>query len=349
MSFFTRITRGETEIPFTGQSKRWFGISAVLIVISLAALGVRGLNLGVEFTGGVVATVENLNGVSVADLTDAIRAVGVDDVTVQAIDDGVSLRIQTPDVGAETEAGMLDVITTEAGVQPGDLESVGPTFGALVAQRSLQALGVFLGAVALFITWRLEFKMAIAGLVALLHDLTIAVGVYAITGLPVTPATVVALLTILGYSLYDTVVVFDKVDELVTVESRAPYSAIVDRAMNLVLGRSIATSFTSLLPVGSILFIGAFVLGATSLRAFALALFVGITAGTFSSIFLAGPLLAVWKEREGEWEDRRERYGDTEVTADITDVLRARERAEREKARQGPPTLTGETGRQSRR
>jgi len=163
---------------------------------------------------------------------------------------------------------------------------------------------VFLGVVALFISWRLEFKMALAGLSALLHDLVITLGVYAITGFPVTPATVVAILVVLGYSLYDTVVVFDKVEELVEIEEEKTYSEIVNQAMNAVLARSLATSLTSLLPVGSILFVGSFILGAQTLRDFALALFVGIAAGTYSSIFVAAPLLATWKEREEEWEDR---------------------------------------------
>jgi preprotein translocase subunit SecF len=152
----------------------------------------------------------------------------------------------------------------------------------------------------------------VAGLVALVHDLLITVGVYAITGFPVTPATVVALLMVLGYSLYDTVVVFDKVEELVEAEeeqkrSTKTYREIVNEAMNSVLARSLATSLTSLLPVGSILFVGSFILGAATLRDFALALFVGIAAGTYSSLFVAAPLLATWKEREPLWREKAER------------------------------------------
>jgi preprotein translocase subunit SecF len=146
--------------------------------------------------------------------------------------------------------------------------------------------------------------MAMAGIAALIHDLLITVGVYSLTGFNVTPGTVVAVLTILGYSLYDTVVVFDKVGELVETEEKTSYSDIVNRAMNLVLGRSLNTSLTSLLPVGSILFVGSFILGASTLLDFALALFVGIAAGTYSSIFVAAPLLATWKEREEQWVER---------------------------------------------
>jgi preprotein translocase subunit SecF len=149
--------------------------------------------------------------------------------------------------------------------------------------------------------------MAAAGIAALFHDLVITVGVYALTGFPVTPATVVAVLVVLGYSLYDTVVVFDKVEELTESEEDKTYSEIVNEAMNSVLARSLATSLTSLLPVGSILFVGSFILGAPTLRDFALALFVGIAAGTYSSIFIAAPLLATWKEREPAWIERAER------------------------------------------
>ena len=170
------------------------------------------------------------------------------------------------------------------------------------------ALVVFLGFAALFITWRLQWKMAGAGLAALAHDLLLTVGVYAVTGFEVTPATVVALLTILGYSLYDTVVVFDRVEELEeTLEVDLTYTDLINRSMNQVVVRSLATSFTSLLPIGSLLFVGALLLGANSLQDFALALFVGIGAGTYSSIFFAAPLLAIWKEREPEWIDMRER------------------------------------------
>jgi preprotein translocase subunit SecF len=166
---------------------------------------------------------------------------------------------------------------------------------------------VFLGAVVLYISWRLEFKMAMAAIVALLHDLVITGGVYALTGFEVTPATVVAILTILGYSLYDTVVVFDKIEELVIEDEKSPYSAIVNNSMNAVLGRSLNTSITSLIPIGSILLVGAFILGASTLREFALALFVGVGVGTFSSIFIAAPLLAIWKEGEDEWQERAEK------------------------------------------
>jgi preprotein translocase subunit SecF len=205
---------------------------------------------------------------------------------------------------------------------------VGPSFGALILRRSLLALAVFLGAVTLFMTWRMEWKMAIAGIVALVHDLVITTGVYAITRFEVTPATIVAILTILGYSLYDTVVVFDKVREMVSdYGDRMTYTDLVNRSMNLVLARSLNTSLASLLPVGSILFVGALILGASTLEDFALALFVGIAVSTYSSIFVAAPLLATWKETESEWSNRRRKLSGKPGAAAETGLPDAASRA----------------------
>jgi preprotein translocase subunit SecF len=308
MSVFTRINRGEAGIDFVGLRKRWFIISAVALLLSLGALGVRQLNLGIEFVGGLGLQAPNPAGADIGEVRSALEAVGVLDSTIQFLEDGAAVRVTTGELEPPTQSNAADALATVTGSDRAEMsiDSVGPTFGALVARRALQALVVFLGAVVLFISWRLEFKMAVAGLVALLHDLIITVGVYAMTGFPVTPATVVAVLVVLGYSLYDTVVVFDKVEELVELQEEKTYSEIVNQGMNSVLARSLATSLTSLLPVGSILFVGVFILGAPTLRDFALALFVGIAAGTYSSIFVASPVLAAWKEKEEEWIERAE-------------------------------------------
>lgn len=308
MSVLGRISRGETSIDFVGNRRRWFTISAVLLVVALASLGIRQLNLGIEFVGGLVMQAPNHAGAEVADIRSSLLEIGIDDATIQMLDDGEVARVTTREFDNETESAAVDALSavTAAGRPEISIESVGPSFGALVARRALIALGVFLGAVILFISWRLEFKMAGAGLAALGHDLLLTIGIYSVTGFPVTPGTVVAILVILGYSLYDTVVVFDKVEELVEIEEEKTYTEIVNQAMNSVLARSLATSMTSLLPVGSILFVGAFILGAPTLRDFALALFVGIAAGTYSSIFVASPVLATWKETEEEWQERAE-------------------------------------------
>ena len=309
MSAWSRLNRGETTVDFVGNRKRWFAISAALLLIAIASFAVRGLNLGLEFEGGLGLQSPNPAGSDVAEVRDALEEVGVDDATIQMLDDGQAVRITTKELDDEILSAAVDAVAEVTGADRTEIsiEAVGPTFGALVARRALTALAVFIGVVVLFISWRLEFKMALAGIAALIHDLLITLGVYALTGFPVTPATVVAILMVLGYSLYDTVVVFDKVEELVEIEEQKTFSEIVNQAMNAVLARSLATSLTSLLPVGSILFVGSFILGAPTLREFALALFVGIAAGTYSSIFVASPILAVWKEKEEFWIDRREK------------------------------------------
>ena len=195
------------------------------------------------------------------------------DSRIQEIDEGRGIRIQTGPIPVDIEDEMVASVATAVGAPPEDVnrQAVGPTFGALVARRALLALGVFLGAVVIFISIRLQWKMALSGIVALLHDLLITIGIYAITRFEVTPATVVAALTVLGYSLYDTVVVFDRVRELEgDYGDVLTYTEIVNRSMNMVLARSINTSLTSLIPVGSILFVGSLILGAAPLRDFSL-------------------------------------------------------------------------------
>lgn len=308
MTLFRRLNRGEIGIDFVGNRRRWLIISAAALLISLAALGIRQLNLGIDFVGGLGLQAPNPAAAEIEGVRSALEGVGVADATIQFVDGGAAVRVTTRELDTDVEDATIEALAgvTAAPRSEISIDAVGPTFGELIARRALTALGVFLGAVVLFISWRLEFKMAAAGLAALFHDLVITVGVYALTGFQVTPATVVAVLVVLGYSLYDTVVVFDKVEELVLIEEEETYSEIVNKAMNSVLARSLATSMTSLLPVGSILFIGALILGAPTLRDFALALFVGIAAGTYSSIFVASPLLATWKEKEPDWVERAE-------------------------------------------
>lgn len=310
-SVFRRVDRGETTIDFVGRRRTWFIISAVLIVISLGSLATRQLNLGIEFVGGLAMQAPNPAGADVGEIRDALTEVGVSGPTIQLFDDGETVRVTTEalEPGVESEAVEALVEVTGSERSEVSLEAVGPSFGALVARRALLALGVFLGAVILFITWRLEFKMAMASVAALFHDLILTVGVYSITGFTVSPATVVAILTILGYSLYDGVVVFDKIDELVEIEDDKTYTEIVNLSLNQVLARSLFTSLTSLIPVGSILIVGSVILGAPTLTEFALALFVGLAASTYSSIFVAAPILAVWKEREPHWEERAQKVG----------------------------------------
>jgi preprotein translocase subunit SecF len=298
MSGLSRLIHGRTSLDFVGRRKQWYMISGILIVVSIAALGIRHLNLGIEFEGGVSIEADNVNAVDLPTIRESVTGAGVENPVVQMLAGGSKVRVRTPVLSGSEQENLRQAIAAVTGTSVDNLSvrSVGPSFGALLARQAVIALVVFIGAVALFITWRLEFKMALAALAALFHDLIITAGVYAITGFEVTSATVVALLTILGYSLYDTVVVFDQVSEAVADASRdETYIGVVNHSMNHVLVRSINTSLTSLLPVGSLLFVGSLILGAASLRDFALALFVGIASGTYSSIFVAGPLLAEWK------------------------------------------------------
>lgn len=309
MSAIGRLYRGETSIDFVGQARRWFIVSGVAIAICLLSLAVRNLNLSLDFTGGTAISMPNPAAAGIGEIRTALGSEGAT-ARVQLVDDGASVRIQTEAVDLDTERAMVLSLVDVTGttIELTDVESVGPTFGRQIAGRAVQALLVFLGVVVVFISIRFEWKMAIGAIAALLHDLILTAGAYSLLGFEVTPATVVAVLTILGYSLYDTVVVYDKIKENVeSDQDRRTYTDLVDRSMNQVLMRSINTSLTSLLPVGSLLFIGSLLLGAGTLRDFALALFVGIGAGTYSSIFVAAPLLALWKERETEWSRRRYR------------------------------------------
>lgn len=311
MSVFARMYRGETHFDFIRASKRTLIVSAVLIVLSILALVIRPLNLSIDFTGGTVIIVDNESGASVEDVRDALRGVGQGSARVQLTGDnaeGILIQTEALDAGEQDELIIIVADVAGAGIDKVSVDAVGPTFGEEVTRRAIQALVVFLMVVGLFISWRFEWKMALAALAALFHDLIITAGLYALIGFPVSPATVIAVLTILGYSLYDTVVVFDKVTENVhELHNRATYTEIANISLNQVLMRSINTSLTSLLPIGGLLFVGSFALGADTLREFALALFIGISLGTYSSIFVAAPVLVRLKENEPEWQRARRR------------------------------------------
>ena len=318
MSVWRDLYHGTTTFDFYGGRRRWFTASLVIVVVSIGALAIRHLNLGVDFKGGTLIEMENPSGAVVGEVRSAIEALGIVGAKVQSTGGGAGLRVQTSQLSPADEDAVVQSVATLAGVDPAEAsrQSVGPTFGRSIAASALRALIIFLIVVALFITWRMEWKMAATALLALGHDLIFTAGIYALVGFEVSPATVIAILTILGYSLYDTVVVFDKLEENVLERGdRHTFSALVNMSMNQVLMRSVNTSLTSLLPIGSLLFVGSFLLGATTLREFALALFIGVATGTYSSIFLAAPILGVWKEGEEKWiriRRRLERRGGEE-------------------------------------
>ena len=345
MSLASRLYHGETHFDFVGKRRWWFGLSAVLMVISALALGLRGLNLSVDFVGGSLIECNNPAGASVTEVRNALVGIGLEGAKVQLIGDGAGVRVQTAELTPETEDRMVAAVAAVVGIQDLDevsRQTVGPTFGRSVTEAAVRALIVFLVVVSLFIWWRLEWKMAAAAIVELIHDLVLTAGVYALIGFEVTPATVIAVLTILGYSLYDTVVVFDKIKENIAERGeRHTISAIANMSLNQVLMRSINTSLTTLLPVGSLLFVGSYLLGAATLREFALGLFIGVATGTYSSILLGAELVAIWKEREEHWQRVRRRLGRKGVEDEFADrSLAAVPEAEAEAA----AVLAGATG-----
>lgn len=308
-----RLYHGETRYDFVGRTKLWFAISGVIIVAGLVALGLNGLNLGIDFEGGVVWEVP-AGELSVEEARRELTDLGLPEAKVQVLDsdDGRVLRIQNESLGAEREQELVGIIAERAGVSSSDvvLNSVGPSWGDEISRKAFRALVLFLVAITVYVSFRFEFKMAIATLVALFHDILVTVGVYAIFGFPVTPATVIAFLTILGYSIYDGIVVFDRVDEntrLVSSTNRVTYSGMVNLSLNQTLMRSLNTQLTAMLPMLSLLVVGSLILGATTLEEFALALLIGQISGAYSSIFIASPTLAILKEREPRYRDVRRR------------------------------------------
>nr|HPJ18378.1 protein translocase subunit SecF [Actinomycetota bacterium] len=296
-----KLYRGEVSYNIVGQRNRWYTVSAILIVLALAGILLRGLNLGIEFKGGAEFLVPSQS-CSIQDVRTAISDTGVEVAAVTEVG-GANIRAQTPAVSNEQNAGVVQALAGACSVDADQISSrnVGPTWGGEITRQALIALMVFLAAVVIFLSIYFQWQMAVAALVALAHDILITAGIYALVGFEVTPATVIGLLTILGYSLYDTVVVFDKVKENtkgVTGQSRYTYGELANLALNQTLIRSINTSIVALLPVGAILFVGAGLLGAATLMDLALVLFIGMAVGTYSSVFVATPVLCQIKDRE---------------------------------------------------
>ena len=298
-----RLYSGEVSYDFVGHRKRWYVISAIILLVSIAALGIRGLNFGIEFRGGAEFSIPNAT-CTVEQARDTADGITGSQSIVTETASG-TVRVQTEPVSPEQSVVVADALASACGVDRSDIkvQVVGPTWGEEISKKALQGLIVFIILVTIFLSIYFEWRMAVAALVALAHDLVITVGIYALFGLQVTPATVIGLLTILGYSLYDTVVVFDKVKENtrgIAGQSVMTYSEAANLAVNQTIVRSINTSIVALLPVLAIIVIGAGLLGAGTLLDLAVALAIGMAAGTYSSIFIATPFLAQLKERQPE-------------------------------------------------
>ncbi|MFD8640643.1 protein translocase subunit SecF [Streptomyces zaomyceticus] len=296
-----RLHRGEVGYDFIGNRKIWYGLSILITITAIVALAVRGLNMGIEFQGGAVFTTPKSE-VSVSQAQEFAEEASGHDAIVQQLGNG-SLRIQVGGLDTAQSDKVRTELAKDLNVAEDKIaaELVGPSWGEQIATKAWTGLGVFMILVVIYLAIAFEWRMAVAALIALIHDLTITVGIYSLVGFEVTVGTVIGLLTILGYSLYDTVVVFDSLKEQtkdITKQTRFTYSELANRSINGTLVRSINTTVVALLPVAGLLFIGGGVLGAGMLNDISLSLFVGLAAGAYSSIFIATPLVADLKERD---------------------------------------------------
>jgi len=301
MSSLRLLYRGEAPVDFPRLWRRALVASATLLVVGIGSFALRGLNLGLDFEGGTSYEVRS-PGASVADAREVMADLGAADARIQLVDQDV-LRIRSDIDDPTRSAEIRDTLSFRLGPIEA-FEQVGPTWGADVTDKAVRALVVFFAVVALYLTIRLEWKMALGALVAVAHDIVVSVGFYSLFQLEITPATVIAFLTIMGYSLYDTIVVYDKVREVtgrLGASERYSYTELMNLALNRVTMRSINTSVSSSLPVVSLLVVGWLIMGASALQEFGVALLVGIIIGSYSSLFLASAMVAALKEREPRW------------------------------------------------
>jgi preprotein translocase subunit SecF len=319
---FARLYRGETRFDFVGKRRIWFSLSTALLVAGIVSIILRGgLNLGIEFKGGIEWTVSAPT-VTQAKANDAMLAAGLPSPIVQLLGQGSNQHLnvqadlnhlsQAAQTAEENKVNQALARLTGQSVASikNNIQTVGPTWGSSVTNKAIEALIIFFIVVGIYISIRFEPKMALAAFIAMVHDVLVAIGVYSLFNFQVTPSTVVAILTILGYSLYDTVVVFDRVrDNTKGIGStgRLSYEQMINLSMNQTMARSINTSLVAILPVLSVLLVGAQFLGATTLQNYGLALFVGLLSGAYSSIFIAAPILAMLKRNESRWADIEER------------------------------------------
>ena len=321
---FSRLYHGESQIDFIGKRKLWFALSGIVMLVSIASLVFNGFNYGIEFAGGVSIQAPVADDHQSAELSDTeliqhvreeLESFGADAAQIQVAETGGerAIIVQTEEISdPEEQQAVRTAVSGSVGAETADttFESIGRKWGEEITAKAVRALIIFLVVIMVFLSWRFEWKMGIAALVALVHDLVITAGLYSLAGFEVTPSTVIAILTILGYSLYDTVVVFDKVEEdtvRLAGAGRSTYQDAANVSMNRVFARSINTSLTTLIPVAALLFVGAGLAGAETLKDLALALFIGILGGTYSSIFIATPVLSIMKEREPKYRSVREK------------------------------------------
>ena len=305
MSGFKRLYRGENDIDFRKVWRIGIPLSIVFVILSILSLATRELNLGIDFEGGGVWEVPAQD-FSVGDARDAMGSVGESEAKIQTLTNpsgDTIVRIQAGADSVNRSGEITETLADAAGIDANEISvsTVGPSWGKNITDKATRALLVFFVILGIYIALTLEWRMAIGALIAVAHDIIISVGVYSIFQLEVTPATVVAFLTILGFSLYDTIVVFDKVKENQTrigLANRTTYTGLMNLSLNQTIMRSINTTFVTIVPVLSILLIGAVLLGAVTLEEFGFALLVGLISGAYSSVVVAASLVAALKERE---------------------------------------------------
>jgi preprotein translocase SecF subunit len=305
-----RLYNGESGLDVVGRSRLIYQVTAVVVLLCLASMVFRGFNFGIDFAGGNSFRLPGDDAV-LEQVRDAAEGAGAEVASAQIVG-GDTVLLRTSDLDNDTEREVVDAVAAAAGVQPDQVspQAVSAEWGQDITDQALIALAVFLVAVIAFLALRFQPKMAVGAIAALLHDIVVTAGIYSLIGFEVTPSTVIGFLTILGFSLYDTVVVFDKVDENtrdLERTARMTWGEAANLAVNQTLMRSINTSVIALLPVAGLLFVGAGLLGVGTLKDLALVLFVGLAAGCYSSIFLATPIVADLKEREPEVQALRRR------------------------------------------
>jgi preprotein translocase subunit SecF len=349
MGVLARLYRGEQHVDFHGRRRVGYAVSALLILVGLASVLVQGLDFSIDFRGGVVWEVP-AGDTTVPEAREALQPAGLGDATIQRVspafggEGAETLRVTAGAEGTEAEADVAGILADVTGADPDEvsINEVGPTWGEEISRSALRALVFFFLAIAVYISLRFEWRMAVAALAAVAHDIIVTVGIYSLFGFDISPATAIAFLTILGYSLYDTIVVFDKVGENMTAPpggGRPPtYAEGVNRALNEVLMRSVNTTVTSILPIASLIVIGS-LLGAQTLQDFALVLLIGLAVGAYSSIFVAAPVLVALKQRERHGTASR---GRTE--ADRGPLVPSGGRRSEQRAATEPPEAPAEDG-----
>ena len=313
-----RLFKGQTSIDFVGRRKIGVIISSVLIVATVVSLFAQGLNLGIDFKGGISWDVPSVNGFTPDEAEQVLADNGLSTegarLQERSSESGDIVKVQVGSQAEAVGAELRGAFAEAAGVDVDqvNVNLVSSSWGSEITSKAMRALIIFLIVVAIFISLRFEWRMALAAIAAMVHDVLISVGIYSIFQFIVTPPTVIAFLTILGYSLYDTIVVFDRVkeNEARYAAQKPPYNDVINVSMNQVLMRSINTSFSSIVPVLAMLLVGAGLLGAAVLREFGVALLVGMVAGVYSSIFVAAPLLASLRAKTGRASRRAPLVGE---------------------------------------